>query len=103
MSSEALFAAPRDVSALDGCAFYHLMDLPGVGTVGDHWDLRPTIDAYLGPVSFAGKRVLDVGSASGFLTFEMERRGADVVSFDIVDGADWDCVPFADPAFDAGS
>ena len=101
MPNELVFVTPRDVSDLDRCAFYHLMDLPGVGTVGDHWDLRPTIDAYLGPVSFAGKRVLDVGSASGFLTFEMERRGAEVVSFDIVEGGDWDYVPFADPAFDA--
>jgi len=31
----------------------------------------------------AGKRLLDIGTASGFLTWEAERAGADVVSFDL--------------------
>jgi len=43
---------------------------------------------------------LDVGSASGFLTFEMEKRGASVVSFDIVSAGDWSFVPFVHPDFD---
>jgi hypothetical protein len=34
-----------------------------------------------------------VGAASGFLSFEMEKRGADVVSFDLDDGANWNIVP----------
>jgi len=76
------------------------MDLPGFGTVGDQWDLRKTIDDYLGRFDFHDKRVLDVGSASGFLTFEMEKRGASVVSFDIVEGAEWNLVPYANPEFD---
>lgn len=59
-------------------------------------DLRPTIDAYLGHTDFRGARVLDVGAASGFLTFEMERRGADVVSFDSQEDAPWDIVPIVD-------
>jgi SAM-dependent methyltransferase len=76
------------------------MDLPGVGTIGNTWDLRKTIHDYLGRFDFTGKRVLDVGSASGFLTFEMERRGASVVSFDIQAGSEWNYVPYASPAFD---
>jgi methyltransferase family protein len=96
------YAAPREIVELADCSFYHCMDLPGVGTVGDHWDLRSTIDAYLGGFDFAGKTALDVGAASGFLTFEMEKRGAEVISFDIPDGGDWDYVPFAKPEFDAG-
>ena len=51
-------------------------------------------------IRFQGKRALDVGAASGYLTFEMEKRGASVVSFDLSDGGDWDCVPFAHPDFD---
>ena len=102
MGQDISFAAPREVGELAECAFYHVMDLPGVGTVGDHWDLRSTIDAYLGGFDFAGKKALDVGAASGFLTFEMEKRGAEVISFDIPDGGDWNYVPFAQPAFDAG-
>jgi SAM-dependent methyltransferase len=69
------------------------MDLPGIGRVGQEWDLRPTIDAYLGGFDFRGKRVLDVGAASGFLTFEMEKRGARVVSFDLGEEMDWDRLP----------
>lgn len=42
------FETARDVSDIGECAFYHYMDLPGVGRVGDHWDLRRTIDDYFG-------------------------------------------------------
>jgi 2-polyprenyl-3-methyl-5-hydroxy-6-metoxy-1,4-benzoquinol methylase len=69
------FESPRNVRDVAECAFYHYMDLPGIGQVGDHWDLRPTIDEYLGRFDFRGKRALDVGAASGYLTFEMEKRG----------------------------
>jgi len=37
---------------------------------------------------------LDVGTASGFLTFEIEKHGGTVVSFDIADGRRYDLVPF---------
>jgi len=94
------YETPREVRDIGECAFYHYMNLPGVGEVGDHWDLRKTIDEYLGRVDFRAKRVLDVGAASGYLTFEMEKRGATVVSFDLSDGGNWDCVPFAHPSFD---
>src|SRR5437870_3163699 len=79
------------------------MELPRFGVVGQNdvgWDLRASIDSYLGHSEFDGKRVLDVGSASGYLTFEMERRGAQVVSLDLPDPDDWDLVPFADPGYD---
>jgi hypothetical protein len=56
------------------------MDLPGLDVVQGEWDLRGRADEYLGHQDFAGKSVLDVGTASGFLTFEMEKRGATVVS-----------------------
>jgi hypothetical protein len=69
------FAEPEYVADLGGCWFYHSMDLPGIGEVQGHWDLRPTVDAYLGRIDFAGKRVLDVGTASGYLSFAMEEPG----------------------------
>jgi SAM-dependent methyltransferase len=58
------------------------MDLPGIGLVEGQWDLRGRLNDYLAGVPVSGKRVLDVGAASGFLSFEMERAGAQVVSFD---------------------
>lgn len=73
------------------------MELPGAGLVKGGWDLRETIDAYLGPVDFQGKTVLDVGTASGYLTFEMEKRGATVTSFDIRNPDDWNYVPYVHP------
>ena len=50
--------------------------LPGV------WDLRGHESAYLGGVELAGKRVLELGPATGYLTFYMERMGAEVVAFE---------------------
>jgi SAM-dependent methyltransferase len=88
------------VTNVDECLFYHHMDLPGLGEVGQAWDLRKTIDGYLGSFDFRGKRVLDVGTASGFLTFEMEKRGAEVVSFDVASPAQWQLVPFRAKGFE---
>jgi SAM-dependent methyltransferase len=90
-----LYARARDVTDPADCYFYHTTDIPGFGTVHGEWDLRPKIDAYLGGFSFRGKRVLDIGAASGFLSFHMERQGADVVSYDLSKDYDWDVVPFA--------
>lgn len=88
------YTTPRDVASRDECYFYHTMDVPGHGTVEGEWDLRGAIGAYLGDFDFAGKRVLDVGAASGILSFHIEQQGADVVSFDLSDAFDWDIVPF---------
>ena len=89
------YAEPRLVSNLEDCLFYHTMDLPGVGVVEGPWDLREGVAKYLGGVDFGGKRALDVGTASGFLCFEMERRGAEVVAYDLNESCDgWDIVPF---------
>jgi hypothetical protein len=92
--SNSLFAAPRKNLNVNQCFFYHVYDLPGVGRVGGHWDLRETIDDYLGHYDFTGKRALDIGTASGFLTFAMEARGAEVVSFDAAAGRHSDIVPY---------
>ena len=42
-----------------------------------------------------GKRVLEIGTASGFLCFHMEDHGAEVVAYDLSEAHDWDVVPFA--------
>jgi hypothetical protein len=93
MDGSFRYADPLVVEKPEDCRFYHRMNLPGVGVVGGDWDLEPTIDDYLGRVNFQGKRALDVGAASGCLSFAMEQRGADVVSFDMAEGLQWDIVP----------
>jgi SAM-dependent methyltransferase len=99
VDNPGIYAQPRHVTRLEECDFYHHIDLPGVGEVGSGWDLRKTVDQYLGNLDFLGKRVLDVGTASGFLTFSMEARGAEVVSFDVSDPADLNYVPYQHPRF----
>ena len=90
----SFYAEPRTVCSIDECHFYHTMELPGIGTVAGDWDLRAGVNEYLGRVSFKGARVLEIGPASGYLTFEMERRGASVVSVEVTDDPGWDFVPF---------
>jgi len=72
------------------------MDLPGYGEVGTEWDLRGGEESYLGGVSFHGKRVLELGTASGHLCRYMEGKGAEVIGFDLPVEGSWDLVPFAE-------
>ncbi len=95
MQSDDVYAPPRTVTDVNDCYFYHTMDVPGVGRVTGEWDLRDGVREYLGGVSFGGKRVLEIGPASGFLSFHMEGEGADVVGFDLSEAQAWDVVPFA--------
>jgi SAM-dependent methyltransferase len=93
-SSDKIFAVPQNVEDTADCYFYHTMEVPGYGLMNGDWDLRSGIDDYLGKVTFAGRRVLEIGPASGFLTFEMEKRGAEVVSVEVTDDHGWDFVPY---------
>ena len=72
MNTESLFAQPWAVADPAACYFYHVIDVPGHCLMVGDWDLRGEVAKYLGNVSFAGQRVLEIGPASGFLTFEME-------------------------------
>ena len=94
VSGSRLHVSPPQGLCLADCDFYHSMSIPGVGEIVGLWDLRETVDDYLGRIDFAGERVLEIGPASGFLTIEMERRGADVVAVELPDGVGWDFVPF---------
>ena len=89
------YADPRRVTELDECYFYHSMEIPGYGLVEGPWDLRGGVDDYLGGVELRDKRVLEIGTASGFLCFTMEGRGADVVAYDLSEQQSWDVVPYA--------
>lgn len=101
MSSTGLkFAAPRRVESLEECFFYHTIELPGFGLVHGQWDLRGRFEEYVGGVEVAGKSVLDVGTATGFLSFEAEQRGASrVVSFDMSDVRQQSLLPFKDKLY----
>ena len=90
-----MFASPREITRLEECAFYHTVELPEFGVIRGHWDLRGRFDDYIGHVDVRGKRVLDIGTATGFLSFEAERRGArSVISHDMADVSEQHFVPF---------
>lgn len=93
MAADSLYATPPVGVREEDCYFYHAIDVPGHGTVGGDFDLRGGADAYLGGIELSGRRVLEIGPASGFLTFHMESRGASVVSVELGPDAEWDVVP----------
>jgi O-methyltransferase len=72
----------REGADLTDFVWYHAFELPDGRVLPGAWDLRGHEDAYLGGVDVAGKRVLELGPATGYLTFSMERMGAEVVSFE---------------------
>lgn len=63
--------------------WYHTVELPGGVTTPGIFDHRPYLEAYGLPADLRGKTALDVGAASGFFTFELERRGAAVTATDL--------------------
>lgn len=81
---------------LDQCHWYHTMEFPNGDLVLGDWDLRDGVDIYTGNLNLVGKRVLDVGTASGFLSFHAEKRGGNVTAFDMPVDGNWDTVPYAD-------
>jgi tRNA (mo5U34)-methyltransferase len=84
--------AARDVAAAvaESPFWYHTINVaPGVSTPG-WFDLRPIADELPWP-EIEGKRCLDIGTADGFLAFEMEKRGAaEVLAIDVADHELWD-------------
>ena len=83
-NSQIFEKPPSDNISLEDCIFYHVMDIPGLSepTKGT-WDLRKGVDEYLGHVDFKNKTVLELGPASGYLTFYIEKMGGDVTSIDL--------------------
>jgi len=89
-----IYAKPCHIEDTSDCYFYHTLDIPEIGTIPGDWDLRDNPQDYLGHVDVRNKRVLELGTASGFLCFHMEQSGANVVGFDLGADQHWDVVPF---------
>jgi hypothetical protein len=75
------------------CDFYHVIELPDGGLTAGQWDLRETADQYLGGIVLDGKSVIEIGPATGFLSYYMERKGARVVCVEPPMEDFWDLVP----------
>ena len=78
------------------CDFYHVVELPDNRLTTGQWDLRASAYQYLGGIAVDGKRVIEIGPATGFLSFYMEQRGAQVVCVEPPMDAFWDLVPRSD-------
>ena len=67
--------------------WWHEIELaPGIVTPGDDSNRMklPILDSLGFARDMKGKRALDIGCSDGFFSFEMERRGAQVVAIDFV-------------------
>jgi len=92
---DLLYERPQKVSSVDQCNFYHSTDIPGVGAVEGQWDLRAGFHEYLGGYDFTAKRVLEIGPATGFLTFQIEKAAREVVAVELpMDRNFWNAVPY---------
>lgn len=70
--------------------YYHSIALPDGRRLDGDWSFLD-LDAYLGRVPLAGRRVLDASTATGALAFAAEQRGArEVVALDLPLDADYD-------------
>ena len=73
---------------LNQSGWWHSFELPdgrsiqGANTIES---LRTRVALFPIPQDLRGKRVLDIGAWDGWFSFEMERRGASVVSVDAVE------------------
>ena len=85
---------PSENISLEDCEWYHIMEIPGIGLTEGIFDVRDDIDNIFGNLDFKDKKVLNLGPSTGYLSFEAERRGADVTSIDLsVDTEERDWVP----------
>ena len=88
----------RQVSAqslgnVGGYHWYHTIELTDDLVTPGLYDHRSNISAFAFPTDMGGLSALDVGSATGFFAFELERRGAEVISIEVPSLADLDRFP----------
>jgi SAM-dependent methyltransferase len=77
--------------------WYHTVELPfGLLTPG-LYDYRTALPCFAFPENMQGMTVLEIGAATGFFTFEFEKRGARVISLEIPSLAALDRFPGQTP------
>src|ERR1700712_4750941 len=75
----------RQMERLAALGWYHSIELPGGEVIEGHQSidqLRRRLQQFPIPDDLRGKRVLDIGAWDGWFSFEMERRGAQVLAVD---------------------
>jgi len=82
----------QQVALLSTKGWYHSIELPDGGVIQGMIGidaLQARLAAFPIPADLTGKRVLDVGAWTGWCSFEMERRGAEVVAVDCIEFAEF--------------
>lgn len=96
MSGKYITKCPYGDIDLHDPIWYHTFDFNrNVKGITPHYDLYTCSDKFFLPREAKEKSFLDIGTASGFFSFEMEKRGAEVVSFDLSLDNETDKIPYA--------
>ena len=75
----------RQAARLSRLGWYHSIELPDGGVIEGLQSLdqqRQRLRRFPIPEDLTGKRVIDIGAWDGWFSFEMERRGAEVLAVD---------------------
>ncbi len=84
MNIKYISESPYKTIDINDCYWYHYFDFhKKADNVVWEYKLGSMLEKFLLPEDMKGKTFLDIGTANGFFSFEMERRGAEVVSFDL--------------------
>ena len=84
-NAEFTEATRQQISELERLGWYHSIQLPDGQVIKGFQsleNLRFRLAQFPVPEDLTGKRVLDIGAWDGWFSFEMERRGAEVVAVD---------------------
>ncbi len=83
--SQVIAESRRQVERLSRLGWYHSIELPDGRVIEGHQsveNLHRRLAQFPLAADLNGKRVLDIGAWDGWFSFEMERRGAEVVAVD---------------------
>src|ERR1700691_2650901 len=75
----------KQIDQLNALGWYHSIELPDGEVIQGFLSierLKTRLAQFPIPSDLRGKRVLDIGAWDGWFSFEMERRGAQVVALD---------------------
>jgi tRNA (mo5U34)-methyltransferase len=83
--TQVIAESQRQIERLSRLGWYHSIELPDGGFIEGHQSveqLRKRLRQFPVPADLTGKRVLDIGAWDGWFSFEMEKRGAEVLAVD---------------------
>jgi SAM-dependent methyltransferase len=89
------FQQPILLPSKNSCYFYHTITFPDGEIVSGTWDIRGNFSGYIGNYPINGKKILDIGTASGFIAFSAEAAGGIVTALEAASPAEFKRLPVA--------